>query len=76
MHSNARLQEINAAKILWYKEVPQTKLDKREGSSSTWEQLGVSKDEDGVLLCKGRIQNSSLPYSARFPNLKITITRK
>ena len=65
MHSNVSSQEINAAKILWYKDV-QGKLDERERSSSTWEQLGVFKDEDGVLRCKGRIQNSSLPYSASF----------
>ena len=45
------------------------KLDERERSSSTWEQLGVFKDEDGVLRCKGRIKNSSLPYSGKFPIL-------
>ena len=68
MNSNVSSQEMNAAKILWYKDV-QGKLDERERSSSTWEQLGVFKDEDGVLRCKGRIQNSSLPYSAKFPIL-------
>ncbi|KAL9975369.1 hypothetical protein ACROYT_G012524 [Oculina patagonica] len=62
------MEDMNAAKHLWYKEV-QTKLEEREKSSSTWEQLAVFKDEQGVLRCKGRIQNSSLPYSAKFPIL-------
>ena len=67
-HPEISAEEVNAAKILWYKEV-QTKLEENEKSSSIWEQLGVSKDEDGVLRCKGRIQNSSLPYSVKFPIL-------
>lgn len=62
------VDEVNAAKTLWYKHV-QTKLEEREKCSSTDEQLGVFKDEDGVLRCRGRIQNSSLPYSAKCPIL-------
>ena len=62
------VEETNVVKNLWYKHV-QTKLEESEKSSSTWEQLGVFKDEDGVLRCKGRIHNSSLPYSAKFPVL-------
>lgn len=57
------MDEVNAAKILWYKHL-QTKLEEREKCSSTCEQLGVLIDEDGVLRCRGGIQNSSLPYSA------------
>ena len=60
------MQEIIAAEHLWYKEI-QMKLDEKEKSSTVWEQLGVFKDADGVLRCKGRIQNCSLPYSAKFP---------
>ena len=59
------MQEIIAAEHLWYKEI-QMKLDEKEKSSTVWEQLGVFKDADGVLRCKGRIQNCSLPYSAKF----------
>ena len=62
------MQEIIAAEHLWYKEM-QMKLDEKEKSSTVWEQLGVFKDADGVLRCKGRIQNCSLPYSAKFPVL-------
>ena len=47
----------------------QTKHEEREKSSSTWEQLAVSKDERWVVRCKGRIQNSTLAYSAKFPIL-------
>ena len=65
-HLNMR--EIIAAEHLWYKEM-QMKLDEKEKSSTVWEQLGVFKDADGVLRCKGRIQNCSIPYSAKFPVL-------
>ena len=53
MHLNVSPQEMNAAKSLRYKDV-QKKLYDRERSSSTWEQLGIFKDKDGVLRCKGR----------------------
>ena len=59
------MQERIAAEHLWYKEM-QMKLDEKEKSSTVFEQLGVFKDADGVLRCKGRIQNCSLPYSAKF----------
>ena len=62
------MQEIIAAEQMWYKEM-QMKLGKKEKSSTVWEQLGVFKDADGVLRCKSRIQNCSLPYSAKFPVL-------
>ena len=61
------MPEIIAAEHMWYKEM-QKKLDE-ERSSTVWEQLGVFKDADGVLRCKGRIQNCSMPYSAKFPVL-------
>ena len=38
------MEDMNVDKNLWYKEI-QTKLEEREKSSSTWEQLAVSKDE-------------------------------
>ena len=62
------MQEIIAAEHLWYKEM-QMKLDEKVKSSTVWEQFGVFKDADGVLRCKGRVQNCSLPYSAKFPVL-------
>ena len=58
------MEDMDVAKNLWYKEV-QTKLEEKEKSSSTWGQLAVFKDEQGVLRCKGRIQSSSLPYSVK-----------
>ena len=67
-HPDISAQEMNASKTLWLKEV-QTKFEEKEKSSSIWEQLGVFKDEAGVLRCKGRIQNSSVPYSVKFPIL-------
>ena len=62
------MQEIIAAEHLWYEEM-QMKLDEKEKSSTVWEQLGVFKDTDGVLRCRGGIQNCSLPYSVNFPVL-------
>jgi len=59
---------MNVPKNLLYKEV-QTKLEEREKSGSTWEKLAVFMDDQGALRCKERIQNSSLPYSAKFPIL-------
>ena len=63
-----KMQEIIAAEHLWYKEM-QMKLDEKEKSRTVWEQLGVFKDADGFVRCRGRIQNCSLPYSAKFPVL-------
>ena len=62
------MQEIIAAEHMWYKEM-QMKLDENEKSSTVWEQFGVFKDADGVLRCKGRIQNCSMPHLAKFPVL-------
>ena len=67
-HPDISAQEMNASKTLWLKEV-QTKFEEKEKSSSIWEQLGVFKDKAGVLRCKGRIQNSSVAYSVKFPIL-------
>ena len=47
---------------LWHKEV---QLHLQENNES----LGVFEDEDKVLHCKRRIQNSTLPYSTKFPIL-------
>ena len=70
-HPEIRVEKRVTTKILWYKD-SQPKLEEKEKSYLTWEQLGVFKDESGVLRCKGRIQNSSLPYSVRFPILLLT----
>jgi len=31
--------------------------------------LGLFEDKNGLLRCKGRIENASLPYEMRFPIL-------
>ncbi|XP_068674716.1 uncharacterized protein [Montipora capricornis] len=66
------MEDQNIASKHWYKDV-QAKLEEKEKSSSTWEQLGVFKDADGLLRCKGRIQKSLLPYSTKHP---ILLSRK
>ena len=66
------MKDQNIVTNLCYKDV-QAKLEEKEKSSSTWDQLGVFKDANGLLRCKGRIQNSSLPYSTKHP---ILVSRK
>ncbi|XP_068742366.1 uncharacterized protein [Montipora capricornis] len=66
------MEDQNIATNLWYKDV-QAKLEEKEKSSSTWEQLGVFRDANVLLQCKGRIQKSSLPYSTKHP---ILLSRK
>lgn len=56
------VEEIRTALTLWRKEA---QLHLQENNES----LSVFEDEDGVLRCKGRIQNSTLPYSIKFPVL-------
>ena len=59
------LEEFAAAETLWHRDI-QTSVKDLEKSNK---QLGVYEDENGVLRCKGRIQNSSLPYETKFPVL-------
>ena len=33
------------------------------------EQFGLYKDEYGVICCQGRLSNSSLPYTTKYPML-------
>ena len=55
-------EKTNSALTLWHKEVQLHLQEKNES-------LGIFEDDNGVLRCKGRIQNSTLPYSTKFPVL-------
>ena len=59
-----RTAEIKAAEIMWIKEA-QRDMDTKQLEG----QLGLFKDEDQVIRCKGRVGNAKLPYVTRFPAL-------
>ena len=62
------LHDIDSAKTLLYRQV-QSEFANDEKCKSQKESLKIFEDKAGVLRCKGRIENSTLPYSAKFPVL-------
>ena len=62
------LHDIDSAKTLLYRQV-QSEFANDEKFGSQKESLNVFDDKAGVLSCKGRVENSTLPYSAKFPVL-------
>ena len=61
-------ENIEFAKFLWHKEA-QSSFDSDKTFRKTKETLRVYVDDQGILRCKGRIENSSLPYPTKFPIL-------
>ena len=56
--------EIQEAEILWIKEMQgHLKVDELE------KQLGLFKDEKGIIRCRGRLGNSQTSYDPKFPSL-------
>ena len=62
------LHDIDSAKTLLYRHV-QSEFANDDTFESQKESFKVFEDKAGVLRCKGRIENSTLPYSAKFPVL-------
>ena len=60
--------DIELAQILWIKEL-QDQMEVTEKFRSWNRDLNLFTDGNGLLRCKGRLSNSDLPYSARFPIL-------
>ena len=60
--------DIEIAQILWVKEL-QSEMKGNEKFRSWNRVLNLIADENGILRCKGRLSNSDLQYSARFPIL-------
>ncbi|XP_068739319.1 uncharacterized protein [Montipora capricornis] len=67
------MEDENIVTNLWYKDV-QAKFEEKEKSSSTWGQLGVFKDANGLLRCKGRIESRTLHF--RTQQHPILLSRK
>eukprot|EP00794_Sanderia_malayensis_P005792 gene5792-biopygen4703 len=60
------VQDLEAAERLWIKDVQQYMLDS-DGYKQLSAQLGVVED-DGLLICKGRLGNADLKLSEEIPN--------
>ena len=61
-------EEISEAKTLWILEVQRT-LEGEKNFANLKPQLGLFKDEDGILKCKGRLGNAPLSVTTRYPIL-------
>ena len=60
--------DIEAAEILWIKEV-QREMKSKEKFKMRSHQLGLFEDDKGVIRCQGRLGNSELTDSAKYPIL-------
>ncbi|XP_057290885.1 uncharacterized protein LOC130613578 [Hydractinia symbiolongicarpus] len=62
------VEEIKFAKFKWLKLFQWKVQNNKNFEVFLLEvKLGLFKDDDGVLRCKGRVQNSPLPYDTRHP---------
>ncbi|CAB4044190.1 Hypothetical predicted protein, partial [Paramuricea clavata] len=67
-NSEVTSTDIELARVLWIKEL-QEEMKLNENFKSWNRDLGLFTDENGTVRCKGRLSNSSLPYSAKYPIL-------
>ena len=67
--SNLILDEINRAKCLLIKNEQKAFLSNNDIKRKFANKLSVFLDNNGLLRVKGRLQNSLLPYKAKFPIL-------
>lgn len=59
------LEEIENAERLWVKDA-QNSLQQGQDFQKTAKQLGIESVE-GMLICRGRLGNSDLDFSAKYP---------
>ena len=62
------IDEYESAEILWLKEM-QKAVVRSPKFESLKQQLGLYSFDHGLLKCKGRLQNSSIPFDAKHPIL-------
>ncbi|XP_044183283.1 uncharacterized protein LOC122963962 [Acropora millepora] len=60
--------EYGAAEILWLREMQQAVVESPRFESLKY-QLGLYTDDNGLLRCKGRLQNATIPFNAKYPIL-------
>ncbi|XP_068738691.1 uncharacterized protein [Montipora capricornis] len=61
-------EEISEAKVLWIREV-QKPLEREKNFENLKLQLGLFRDQESILRCKGRLGNAPLSVTARYPVL-------
>ena len=61
-------EEYEAAEILWLHEMQQAVVESPRFESLK-NQLGLYTDDNGLLRCKGRLQNATIPFTAKYPVL-------
>ena len=61
-------EEWESVEILWLKEM-QKAVVRSPRFESLKQQLGLYSDDNGLLRCKGRLQNASIPFDAKHPIL-------
>jgi hypothetical protein len=67
-NSEVTSTNIELVRVLWIKEL-QEEMKLNEKFKSWNRDLGLFTDENGTVRCKGRLSNSNLPYSAKYPIL-------
>ena len=61
-------EEYEAAETLWLCKMQQAVLESPQFESLK-KQLGLYTDDNGLLRCKGRLQNATIPFNVRYPIL-------
>ena len=64
--------DIELAQVKWIKEL-QCEMNGNEKFRSWNRDLNSFTDDDGIIRCKGRLSNSDLPYSSKYPILLDTV---
>ena len=59
-------KDLEEAERSW---IVEEQVENRTECERLEEQLGLYKDEYGVIRCQGRLSNSSLPYTTKYPVL-------
>ena len=59
-------EEVQAAERLWIRSI-QESLSNEKNYDQLRAQLGLFRDEDGIVRCRGRIGNADLQYQSKFP---------
>ena len=62
------VREVEAAELLWIREV-QRSIAYGDKFSQQKLSLGLFLDDKGIYRCRGRLENSALPYQAKYPAL-------
>ena len=66
--SSISLDDISDSKLLWIKDA-QHQVAKNKNFDILCKQLNCFTDKKGIIRCKGRLENSTLPYDSKYPIL-------